>query len=60
MPDFSRPVKRWNWPFDDPSTLAGSREEILTRARQIRDEIKARIQAFIREYDEKGLKLFID
>jgi arsenate reductase len=57
-PIFPGRVKRWNWPFNDPSRLAGDREQMLAQTREIRDEIKNRILSFIREYDEKGVKLF--
>ncbi len=59
-PIFPGRVKRWNWPFKDPSKLVGNDEQILAQAREIRDEIKNRIRSFIREYDEKGVKLFIE
>jgi arsenate reductase (thioredoxin) len=59
-PIFPGRVKRWNWPFEDPSRLEGNREEILSRTRVIRDTIREKILSFIRDYDEQGLKLFID
>ncbi len=59
-PIFPGRVLRLNWPFDDPSQLAGSREEIIAQTRIIRDRIKEKVLSFIHEYDEKGLKLFIE
>ena len=59
-PIFPGRVKRWNWPFDDPSKLAGNSEEILAQTRLIRERIKEKILSFIREYDAKGVKLFIE
>ena len=59
-PIFPGRVKRWNWPFEDPSQFGGNREEILSRTRAIRDEIRDKILSFIREYDELGLKLFLE
>lgn len=59
-PIFPGRVKRLNWPFDDPSQLVGSRDEILAQTRIIRERIKENILSFIREYDEKGVKLFIE
>jgi len=59
-PIFPGRVKRLHWPFDDPSKLAGTPEEILIRTRAIRDEIKSRILSFIEEYGKKKLKLFIE
>lgn len=58
-PTFPGRVLRLNWPFDDPSQFVGSHEEILGKTRVIRDRIKEQVLLFIREYDEKGLKLFI-
>lgn len=40
-------VQRLDWPFDDPATLEGSREEQLDGARRIRDEIQKSVKAFI-------------
>jgi arsenate reductase len=59
-PIFPGRVKRLNWPFDDPSGFAGSREEILVQTRKIRDQIKEKVLSLIREYEETGLKLFIE
>lgn len=59
-PIFPGRVKRWNWPFEDPSQFEGNREEILARTRVTRDTIKAKILSFILEYNQLGLKLFID
>ena len=35
------------WPFDDPAAATGNEEEIMTKFRQIRDQIKARIQTWL-------------
>ncbi len=59
-PIFPGRAKRFNWPFDDPSKYAGSREEILAQTRTIRDQIKRQVLSLIREYKEMGLKLFIE
>ena len=59
-PIFPGRVKRWNWPFADPSKLVGSHEEILAQIREIRNQIKTKILAFIKEYDEKGVSVLID
>lgn len=59
-PIFPGRAKRFNWPFDDPSKLSGSREEILAQTRAIRDQIKQQVLSFIREYEEMGLKLFME
>lgn len=59
-PTFPGRVKRLNWPFDDPSRFAGDRAEILARTRMIRDQIKEKVLSFVREYEEKGLKIFME
>lgn len=59
-PIFPGRAKRFNWPFDDPSKFAGSREEILAQIRTIRDQIKQQVLSFIGQYEEIGLKLFME
>ncbi len=59
-PIFPGKTLRLNWPFPDPSLLTGDEEEILSKLRPIRNMIKEKIQSFVREYDEKGLKLFLE
>ena len=39
-----------NWPFPDPARLEGSHEERLAEARKIRDEIKGKIEGFIKDF----------
>ncbi|MBN1633991.1 MAG: arsenate reductase ArsC [Ignavibacteria bacterium] len=39
--------ERIHWSFEDPSSLKGTDEEILSRVRIIRDEIKSKITEFI-------------
>ena len=41
--------KRHSWPFQDPAQLKGTHEEMLDQARKIRDEIKTRIEGWIKE-----------
>ncbi len=38
---------RLHWPFDDPAAFQGSDAEKLTRFREVRDQIAARIRAWI-------------
>jgi len=40
-------VKRLHWPFDDPAAVAGSEEQRKAAFRTIRDQIHARIRAFL-------------
>jgi arsenate reductase (thioredoxin) len=41
--------ERLHWSFADPSSFGGSREEILTRTREVRDAIAARVQTWCAE-----------
>jgi hypothetical protein len=45
------------WPFEDPAGLEGSEEEILPRVREIRDQISAKIQAWLREQNIEPVQL---
>jgi len=38
---------RLHWPFDDPAAFEGAQEEKLARFRQVRDEIKDKIIAWV-------------
>ena len=44
--------KRLHWPFSDPSSLDGTHEEKLARTREIRDEIKEAVKAFVADYQK--------
>jgi arsenate reductase (thioredoxin) len=59
-PLFPGRALRLNWPFADPSRVEGDREARLAAIRKIRDQIKKQIEAFIAEYHEKGLKMFLE
>ena len=50
---------RLNWPFDDPSRVAGDREAKLAAIRTIRDRIKAQVEAFVDQYRQNGLRMFL-
>lgn len=41
--------KHMFWPFEDPAALTGTEEEILQKARQIRDGMAEKIQSWLRE-----------
>ena len=41
--------KQLHWPFDDPAYATGSEEEILEVFRRVRDQIKAKIELFVKE-----------
>lgn len=40
-------VERHHWPFDDPSAMKGSDEEIMAGVRRVRDQIEAAVKDFI-------------
>lgn len=48
-PIFPGYAKRLHWNFPDPSRLEGTYDEKLEKTRQIRDGVKARIEAWIKE-----------
>jgi arsenate reductase len=46
-PIFPGKVKRIAWAFPDPSTIKGTKEEILQHTREIRDSIERKVADFI-------------
>lgn len=48
-PVFPGSGTRLHWGFPDPSSLKGTPEERLARTRQIRESIKRRVEAFVRD-----------
>jgi arsenate reductase len=48
-PIFPGVAKRLHWSFPDPSRVTGSKEEKLEKVREIRDQIKAKIEAWCEE-----------
>ena len=51
-PVFPGKVKRIAWSFPDPSQFIGTQEEVLEQIRNVRDEIKDKVIAFISEAGE--------
>lgn len=49
---FSR-GERLHWPFDDPAAATGTDEEIMAKFREVRDQIKARIDTWLEELAAK-------
>lgn len=47
-PIFPSAVASLQWSFDDPSQLTGTQEEVLAGTRRIRDQIRQRIEEFLR------------
>jgi arsenate reductase len=39
--------EKQHWPFDDPARASGTEEEIMAEFRRVRDQIRARIAAFV-------------
>lgn len=52
-PLFPGVTHRMHLPFPDPSTFTGTHEEKMAQVREVRDNIKAKIQEFI-EWDATG------
>jgi arsenate reductase len=48
-PIFPGPAKRQHWSFADPAQATGSSEEKLARVREIRDEIREKIETWCAE-----------
>jgi len=42
------PGKREHWPFNDPARATGSEEEVMAEFRRVRDQIRTRIEVFIK------------
>jgi len=52
-PFFPGRVTRLDWPFQNPATLEGSHEERLAKTREIRDQIRKRVEEFVRDHLRK-------
>ena len=48
-PAFHAPTRRIHWSFDDPSRATGAEEERLEVFRKVRDELLARLRAWLAE-----------
>ena len=48
-PTFAGVTTRLHWPFPDPSQVSGTNEEKLAAIRKIRDDIRAKIEAWCEE-----------
>jgi arsenate reductase len=49
-PIFPGVATRLHWPFDDPSKFTGTPVERLEKTRRVRDQVRARIDAFCEEH----------
>jgi arsenate reductase len=52
-PIFPAKTKRIHWSIADPAAVQGSEEERLAAFRRVRDELRARLQAFTQREVEK-------
>jgi arsenate reductase len=48
-PIFPGPTKRLHWSFADPSQVTGTNEEKLRQVREVRDEIRTKIEEWCEE-----------
>jgi arsenate reductase (thioredoxin) len=48
-PIYPGKVQRFHWPFDDPAHATGTEEEQMKVFRRVRDELKARFEAYAAE-----------
>ena len=48
-PIFPGQAEKHHWPFDDPAMATGSEEEIRAVFRRVRDEIRAKFEAYAAE-----------
>lgn len=49
-PGLMNPENRFYWPFEDPASANGTEEEQLTYFRKVRDEIKEKLEAWVKEH----------
>lgn len=54
-PVFPGVYKRLHWPFEDPAALEGTWEEKLERTRQIRDQIRQKVENWVEELGREGV-----
>jgi len=54
-PVFPGVCKRLHWPFEDPAGLEGSWQEKLEKTRQIRDQIRQKVESWVEELVKEGV-----
>ncbi len=52
-PIFPGALKTLHWSFEDPSSFAGTEEEILNKIASVRDAIKSKVTEFIKTLNSK-------
>jgi arsenate reductase (thioredoxin) len=53
-PVFPTFAKRLHWSFADPASFTGSHEERLAKTREVREQIRKRVEAFIKDEQQEG------
>ena len=53
-PIFPGLVKKLHWSFADPSSFVGSQEQKLSQTRAVRDEIKKKVEEWLKELAPQG------
>jgi arsenate reductase len=48
-PIFPGTHQRLFWPFPDPAGFTGSDQDVMQKVREVRDEIREKVRAFLRE-----------
>lgn len=48
-------IKRIHWPIDDPAAAVGTEDEVMKKFRKARDEIKNKIEEFVRIINNGGV-----
>jgi arsenate reductase (thioredoxin) len=56
-PIFPGVTKRLNWSFPDPSTFKGSHDERLRQTVAVRDQVRARVEAWLRELGPQDVRV---
>ncbi len=58
-PIFPGVTRRIGWSFDDPSAFKGTHEQQLTQTIRVRDEIQARLEAWLAELPNQAQSLHL-
>jgi arsenate reductase len=55
-PIFPGKIVRQHWLFEDPSSFKGSNEQIIEKTRKIRDQIKVKVETFLKKKSNYNVK----
>ena len=53
-PLFPGRVTRLEWPFQNHAAFTGNHEERLAKTKEVRDQIRKRVEKFVEEHSRKG------